>query len=99
MSNCHRFKDFCQLALRSKVEAPSSSEILGRYSMGNSTALMLEKQPAITYQMVSELCNSNGLHFNGFSFVTINELQTEQVANNKPVMYTNVLYYFAKLYR
>ena len=47
--------------------------------MGNSTALVMsEIQPTISYEKVSEL-NTNGLQFNGFSFLTINKLQEEQV--------------------
>ena len=62
------------------MEAPTTSEMMGRYSMGNSTALVMsEIQPTISYKKVSELCNTNGLHFNGFSLLTINKLQEEQV--------------------
>ena len=61
------------------MEAPTTSEMMGRYSMGNSTALVMSKiQPTISYQKVSEL-NTNGLQFNGFSLLTINKLQEEQV--------------------
>ena len=62
------------------MEAPTTSEMMGRYSMGNSTALVMsEIQPTISYEKVSELCNTNDLHFNGFSLLTINKLQEEQV--------------------
>ena len=71
--------DFCQLAMRSKVEARSSSEMLGHYSLGNATALISELQSLISYQVVPELCSSSKLHFTGFSFVIINELQSEEV--------------------
>ena len=48
--------------------------------MGNSTALVMsEIQPTISYEIVSEVCNTNGFHFNGFSLLTINKLQEEQV--------------------
>lgn len=67
--------------------------MLGQYSMKNSTALTSELQLAITYWMVSELCNSNSLHFNGFNFVIINELQRAQVCNNKPGILTHVLFF------
>ena len=40
---------------------------------------MSEILPTISYEKVSELCNTNGLHFNGFSLLTINKLQEEQV--------------------
>ena len=73
------------------MEAPSSSEMLGRYSMGNATALISEPQQVISYQVVADLCNLNGLHFNGFSLVIINEIQKEQVCmqqqNSNAYMY------------
>ena len=65
------------------MEAPSSSEMLGRYSMGNATALISEPQQVISYQVVAELCNLNGFHFNGFSLLIINEIQKEQVCTQQ----------------
>ena len=63
------------------METPSTSEMIGRFTMGNATALITEQPSSLTFQMIAELCNSNGLHFNGFSLLIINELQKEQVHN------------------
>lgn len=74
-----RFKEFCQLALKSKVDAPPTSELLGRYSVGNSSAMMMQHHTSLDYSTVTDLCTSNGLNCNGFSLVTINVLQKEEV--------------------
>lgn len=67
------------MALKSKVDAPSTSELLGRYSMGNSSAIMMQQHTSLDYGTVTDLCTSNGLNCNGLTLVTINIIQEEEV--------------------
>ena len=67
------------MALKSKVDAPSTSELLGRYSMGNSSAIMMQQHTSLVYGTVTDLCTSNGLNCNGLTLVTINIIQDEEV--------------------
>ena len=61
------------------MDAPPTSEVLGVYSVGNSSALMMPHGTSLDYGTVTELCTSNGLNCNGFGLVTINIPHEEEV--------------------
>jgi len=62
------------------VSGPGQSELLGRFCYAR------QAQPVLSFADVTTACNSNNLNFSGFSFITVNMLNEEEVG-----LYQNVL--------
>lgn len=72
--------------MRSAVSGPGQSELLGRFCYKASTAIVMQEQPVLSFADVTTACNSNNLNFSGFSLITVNMLNEEEVG-----LYQNVL--------
>ena len=88
LSLAYRFKDFCQLAVRSAVSGPGQSELLGRFCYEASTAIVMQEQPVLSFADVTTACNSNNLNFSAWipPHYCVNMLNEEEVG-----LYQNVL--------
>ena len=73
---CYRFKDFCQLALKSTINPPTTLCEEGRFTIENCTALVTHGN-SFTYASASEMYRSNDLDFTGATFSIINTTSLE----------------------
>ena len=70
VSNLHRFKDYCQLALRCTQLPPPDAETVP-FCTNTSTAILVSGT-VINFSVMSENARANGLDFTGASFTLIN---------------------------
>lgn len=83
--NKHRLKDFCQLAMKSKTNPPSTLLEQGRFTLENSKAIVTHGT-TINYASASELCRNNWLDLTGAasSMINITALE-EEVLTDHPL--------------
>ena len=74
----HRFNDFCQLAMKSTTNPPSTLLEQGRFTLENSTAIVTHGT-TLNHASASQLCRNNGLDLTGaaFSMINITALEKE----------------------
>ena len=73
----YRFKDFCQLAMKTTTNPPSTVFEQGRFTLGNATAIVT-LGTTINHASASELCRSNELDLTGAGFSMIHGTGLEE---------------------